>query len=428
MKIVILGSGISGLSCSYHLFQEGIKAIIYEKDNDWGGLCNNFIINGFRFDKFVHFTFTKNDYIKNIFESSSKCILHKPESSNYYKGLWLRHPIQNNLYPLTLKEKIRIITSFIDKKDQCINNYEDWLRTQYGDYFSEKFPMKYTSKYWTVQAKELETKWIGDRMNKPSIEEILEGALTPHEKNNYYTNEMRYPEKGGYKSILNNIRKDLDIKFNKEVIKIDPHAKLIYFKDSTSTNYDHLISSIPLPSIIKAIENIPKDIKNAINELLHTSGYIISLGFNKPNIAKKLWFYIYDKDILPSRVYSPSMKSLDNVPYNCSSLQAEIYFSKQFKINMSQEELLEHTINKLKDMNIFKDEDLIVKDIRKEDFANVVFTHKIYENREIVKSYLNSLGIDLIGRFGEWDYLWSDQSFLSGKEIADKIIKKVKYE
>ena len=51
---------------------------------------------------------------------------------------------------------------------------------------------------------------------------------------------------------------------------------------------------------------------------------------------------------------------------------------------------------------------------RLKKYANVVFDHQIYENREIVRDYLMSLGIEPIGRFGEWGYLWSNQSLLSG--------------
>ena len=71
MGTTILGSGIAGISAGYHLQKAGEKIIIYEKSNDWGGLCGNFTINGFRFDKFVHFTFTEDPYIKEIFE---KCL------------------------------------------------------------------------------------------------------------------------------------------------------------------------------------------------------------------------------------------------------------------------------------------------------------------------------------------------------------------
>jgi len=427
MNIAILGSGISGISCSYHLKQEGLSSCIFEKDNTWGGLLGNFEIDGFRFDRFVHFTFTKNDYVRKIFESKSEFHSHKPEASNYYKGTWLRHPAQNNLYPLGVEEKTKIIMSLInniaDSKIK-VNNYEDWLKVQYGDYFSENFPMKYTKKYWTVDAKELETKWVGNRMHKPSIEEVLTGSMKEHKEINYYTEEMRYPKKGGYKSVMSGMDvENLNMEFGKKVVEIDTKNKVITFLDKSTYDYDKLVSSIPITKMVHLVKDTPIEIKKAAGKLLCTSGYLVSLGFNKVNIPKNLWFYIYDEEILPSRVYSPSMKSPDNVPDGCSSLQAEIYFSREFEINMSEEDLLEHVIEKLKGMDIFTDEDLIVKGIRKEEFANVVFNHDIYENRDIVKKYLNSEGIDLIGRFGVWAYLWSDQSFLSGKKIADAIIK-----
>jgi protoporphyrinogen oxidase len=179
---------------------------------------------------------------------------------------------------------------------------------------------------------------------------------------------------------------------------------------------------LPLPEICKLIKNIPQHILEASKKLNYTSGYLISLGFNKPHIADKLWFYIYDKDILPSRVYSPSLKSSDNVPFGCSSIQAELYFNKGQKLNLSDEELLRQTISKFINIGLFKEEDLIVKDIRTEKYANVIFDHFIYENRKIVLDYLEINKIISIGRFGEWDYFWSDQSMLSGRNGALKII------
>lgn len=52
---------------------------------------------------------------------------------------------------------------------------------------------------------------------------------------------------------------------------------------------------------------------------------------------------------------------------------------------------------------------------------NEYFTEPIYEARKIVRDYLASVGIETIGRFGEWDYLWSDQSLLSGLSVSDNL-------
>lgn len=421
---IILGSGISGLSAGYHLKKQGLFPIIYEKENDWGGLCSNFTIDGFRFDKFVHFTFAKEEYVHNIFNSSSELYEHPAISNNYYKGYWLKHPAQNNLYPLQEDEKTKIINDF-KKRPQIeiskIKDYAQWLECQYGNYFAHNFPFAYTRKYWGREAKDLETKWVGNRMHSPSLEEVIEGATKPkNDKNFYYTSVMRYPKKGGFKSILNTTREGLDIGFNKEVIEIDTKEKIVYFKDGSSQKYDNLISSLPLPEIVKMIRDIPKDVSRAGKNLKHTSGYMVSLGFRRDDVAKDLWFYIYDEDILSARVYSPSLKSKDNVPEGCSSIQAEIFFANDTEAP-SPDRVLENTIEKLSQMGLFEKEEIAVQDIRFEKYANIIFDHEIYKNRQIVLDYINSIGIKTIGRFGKWEYFWTNQAFLNAKETVEKL-------
>ena len=70
-------------------------------------------------------------------------------------------------------------------------------------------------------------------------------------------------------------------------------------------------------------------------------------------------------------------------------------------------------------MKVIKKEDIIVQDIRFEKYANVIFDFNIYEARKKVREYLKGIGIKTIGRFGEWDYFWSDQSLMSGLKGAN---------
>lgn len=427
MNNIILGAGIAGIAASYELKRNNLSSVILEKNNSWGGLLDNFTINGFRFDKFIHLSFAEDNYVNNIF-FKTPLVKHKPLSSNYYKGYWLKHPAQNNLFPLSEKEKEIIVNDFENRNTvhiDRINNYEEWLRTQYGNYFAENFPMIYTEKYWTVKAKYLETKWVGSRMYLPSLEEVKNGCNTDITPNTYYAKEMRYPLKGGYKSFLNPMIESANILTNQKITSIDIDLKKVYCGNGKIYSYENLISSLPLPELCRLIKNIPINVQEASEKLNFTSGYLISLGFNKSNIPKNLWFYIYDEDILPARVYSPSLKSLDNVPEGCSSLQAELYFNKGQKLNIPDNEILDNVIQKFIGIGLFNKEDLVVKDIRTEKYANVIFDHHIYQNRKIVLDYLEEVKIISIGRFGEWDYFWSDQSMLSGRNGAIKIVKKM---
>ena len=416
---VILGAGIAGISAAYHLKQKGENSVIFEKDNDWGGLCGFFEIDGFRFDRFVHFTFAKDEKIAELFAKSSPLYAHPPVSYNYWRGCWLKHPAQNNLAPLPIEEKVKIIDSFVNRprKDVAeISDYAEWLRVQYGDYFAENFPFAYTRKYWGVEAKQLETKWVGNRLHVSPLPEVLRGAFAEQQENFYYTKFMNYPKKGGFRSIMNECRKGLDIRLNKKAVRIDTAAKQVEFADGTVENYDNLISSLPLPEIIKMISDVPENVQNAAKQLRWTRGYQVSLGFNRPDLAKYLWFYIYDEDVPPARVYSPNLKSPDNAPDGCSSLQAEIFFANGVKV-VDKNIILQKTVEKLKEICQFNDSDVVVKDIRFEPYANIIFTPEIYESRKVVREWLQAQGIKTIGRFGEWDYLWSHQAFESGMKV-----------
>lgn len=416
---VILGAGIAGISAAYHLKQKGENSVIFEKDNDWGGLCGFFEIDGFRFDRFVHFTFAKDEKIAELFAKSSPLYAHPPVSYNYWRGCWLKHPAQNNLAPLPIEEKVKIIDSFVNRprKDVAeISDYAEWLRVQYGDYFAENFPFAYTRKYWGVEAKQLETKWVGNRLHVSPLPEVLRGAFAEQQENFYYTKFMNYPKKGGFRSIMNECRKGLDIRLNKKAVRINTAAKQVEFDDGTVENYDNLISSLPLPEIIKMISDVPENVQNAAKQLRWTCGYQVSLGFNRPDVAKYLWFYIYDEDVPPARVYSPNLKSPDNAPDGCSSLQAEIFFANGAKV-VDKNIILQKTVEKLKEICQFNDSDVVVKDIRFEPYANIIFTPEIYESRKVVREWLQAQGIKTIGRFGEWDYLWSHQAFESGMKV-----------
>lgn len=418
---VILGAGIAGLGASYALHQRGEKSVIFERDNTYGGLCGNFTIDGFRFDRFVHFTFSKNEQVNAIFNASSPEIYrHLPEAYNIYKGIWIKHPAQNNLYPLSEEEKQIIIKDFMNRKspdEMPVNNYEDWLRLQFGDYFAEHFPMIYTRKYWMREARDLRTEWVGQRVYQPSVDEVIAGSKTSETPITYYAKEMRYPKSGGYKAFLKVMADVADIRYGKEVVSIDTANKMISFKDGSEVTYKRLISSLPLPEVIKMSQGVPEDVVKASSKLECTCGYHISVAFKNKNIPPYLWWYVYDEDILTARVHSPSMKSPNNAPEGCSSLQMEVYCKEG---EYTEKELLDGTVGRLCKLGIICKDDILFTHIGFEKYANVIFTKPIYEVRNVVRDYLSSMGVETIGRFGEWDYLWSDQSLISGLNLKSK--------
>lgn len=416
---IILGAGISGLGAAYSLRQKGETPLVLEKDETYGGLCGCFTIDGFTFDRFVHLSFAKDERVLNIFNTSAKQVItHIPNPYNIYNRKWIKHPAQNNLYPLSAEEKSLIIKDFLSRPNNVeadkIDNYEQWLRIQFGNYFAEHFPMKYTKKYWMCEAKELETRWVGQRIYQPSVEEVIKGSQTADTPVTYYAKEMRYPASGGYRQFFSLLAEGTDIRYGKEVTNIDTTKKTVKTSDNTTYHFTRLISTLPLNLYPSLMPGMPEDIKEAARMLKATSGYHVSIALKTKDIPPYLWWYIYDEDILAARVYSPSLKSPNNAPEGCSSLQMEVYCAENA---FTEQELKERTVGKLIEMGIIKEEDILFTHIGFEAYANVIFDKNIYVCREKVRKYLISQGVEPIGRFGEWGYLWSDQSLLSGLNV-----------
>ena len=273
---IILGAGFAGLGAAHAFTEKGLKCTIIEKDNTFGGLCGNFVIDGFRFDRFVHVSFSKIDEVNKLFWEScggdKGMIKHIPNPYNIYKKRWIKHPVQNNLYPLTEEEKKLVIDDFLSRpkmtEENKPENYEQWLRLQYGNYFAEHFSMVYTRKYWMKNACELRTEWTGARFYQPSVEEVIEGSKTSETPVTYYAKEQFYPKEGGFKTFVKKIAEESDIIYNSCVIAINPDNKtIIVHNDKCTINYKYkrLISSLPLPELLRMLDNVPDYVIDATN-------------------------------------------------------------------------------------------------------------------------------------------------------------------
>lgn len=306
-----------------------------------------------------------------------------------------------------------------------IKNYRDWLYASFGRTFSDNFPIKYTKRYHTTTAENMDTDWIGPRLYQPDIREVLRGALNPDIESVHYVSGFRYPTKGGFVSFLNMFQPSADFYLQHELSLLDSAKKELVFRNGKKANYDHLISSIPLPVLIPMIKDVPTEVRRAVDRLACTTCIVVNVGINREDISKSHWTYFYDEEFIFTRIAFIHMQSPNNVPTGCGSIQAEIYFSDKYKpLDKTPDECIEPTISDLKKCGLIKEDDEIVfKEARFIKHANVIFDLERKEALSIVHGFLDDIGIHYCGRFGEWGYLWTDESFLSGENAAKKVLK-----
>ncbi len=431
--VVILGAGMAGFGAAYHLRSHGVQSQIFEKNKHYGGNASSFNTNGFIFDVGPHISFTKKERIQLLFAESVK---NKYETfnvtvNNLWKGYWIKHPAQVNLHGLPENMVVTIIEEFIETKnakDPSIKNFKDWLYAGFGKTFAEAFPMKYGHKFHTTTAENMSVDWVGPRVYQPDIKEVLHGALSKNTKDVHYVSHFRYPTSGGYVAYLDGFVDDTSITLNHELIQLNHETKELHFENGLVITYNQVISSIPLPELIPLIKNVPENIQLATQKLACSTCVIVNLGIDREEISEAQWSYFYDEEIIFTRLSFPHMQSKNNTPEGCGSIQAEIYFSDKYKpLSKQPEEFMEQTITDLIHCGMLTEKDKIIfKEAKIIPYANVIFDHDRAENLAIVHEYLDEIGVNYCGRYGEWGYLWTDESFVSGEQAAQKVLDKIK--
>ena len=120
-QVTILGAGISGLSTSFHIGHESCQ--IYEAKAHFGGHIFSFVRDGFTWDDGPHVLFTDSEYVKQVLGESVNGEFEEraPEVTNYYKGHWIDHPAQSNLYQVPEPLRTQCLESFLEARSHVVN-------------------------------------------------------------------------------------------------------------------------------------------------------------------------------------------------------------------------------------------------------------------------------------------------------------------
>ncbi len=445
--VTILGAGLAGLSCSYHLGHE--NCTIFEGKDHLGGHIYTHQNNGFLWDEGPHVSFTKNDYVADFFAKSvgQKYQEFPVEISNYFKDQWIPHPAQNNLYAVPEPLRTQCLNDFLKIQDkvhlnQNPKNYLEWLELAFGKTFTQNFSTPYTKKYWTVDPSQLDLDWVGERVYFPKIEEVKSGYLSYQGSKGHYINKVRYPDSGGYFSYANLLKQGANYLLNHSVTRIDLKEKLIAFENGVIHRFTKLINTIPLPEFV-VLANAPAEVLEATKKLYCTSLLLVNVTGNHKNLKPYHWMYVYDAEKLSTRINCIELLSANNSPSGSTGIQVEVYESKLSPFRLSHEEIANKVCEELIQMGLLIN--FTSAHTHYIPYANVIFDcdRRHYQNivldwlsefgltrevddldpmtdwRESKNSCLQSDGsIFLAGRFGQWKYFWSDDCLLRGQRIA----------
>jgi protoporphyrinogen oxidase len=424
-KIVILGGGLAGLSAGYHLIDH--DPVVFEKESSIGGLCRSFSQDGFTFDCTGHLIHLKHPYTKELISSilPDAFSSHERRAAIYSKSTMTPYPFQANTYGLPPETVKECVMGFIESMSGCTNggpkNFHDWVLQTFGTGIAKHFMLPYNEKFWKQDLRTITADWVSWSIPKPTLEEVINGALGLTNKGMGYNPRFLYPTRGGIECLPQALARPLRrVRTGEPVERIDTKKKYVRLASGEQHPYDLLISTLPLPLTYRLLEESPEALLAASQKLQAISVLNINLGIDRPDIHDQHWIYFPEDHYIFSRVGFPMNFSRSVAPPGTSSIYIEITHRPNARPGI--DEAVERSIAGLKQCGILQPDDRVltthVLDI---NCAYVVFDKNRQRHLQSLIDYLESVDIFTAGRYGRWDYHSMEDSILSGKSAAEKV-------
>jgi protoporphyrinogen oxidase len=431
-EITVLGAGLSGLATAFHVGHE--KCTIYEAKPYYGGHIYSTVRDGFTWDDGPHVSFNPGDYVKHLFaENVDGQFVEGPTwVSNYFRGHWIEHPAQSNLYQVPEPLRTECLNSFLAMRKGHPSpptpvNYQEWLYQAFGQVFAETFPAAYTRKYWTTQPANLGVDWIGLRVFYPNIEDVVNGAKGPLNRPTYWVQGWRYPLKGGFLSYCHRFAHGARINYEKSMAKINFNKRQVFFEDRSTIHYENLVSTIPLPVLIERSEDAPRDVREAASLLRCSTFLSVEIAVNHRSKRKEQWIYVYDEDKLSTRIGITENFSPNNAPPSRTGIAVEVYGSAYRPLPTNRQKVGEQVQQELIEMGLIENEQAVIsRHVRHSPWGQVIYDHNRKPALDRINAFLDQFGIIRVGRYGEWGYLMTHDCVLSSRDAAERIIKEAK--
>lgn len=435
MNYTILGGGLSAISLAYYLQEnKNIDEIhILEKDDVLGGICRTYVKDGVEYDVGPHIIFSKDkeilDLMNNLLgENNEK---HRRSNRILHKKRFVQYPFENDLSKLPKEDIDYCVNGFLHnpyENYEAKNMLQFFLKT-FGEGITNTYLRPYNEKIWKFDPSFMDTQMV-ERIPKPPKEDILKSANGETIDGYLHQLYFTYPKQGGtealIKAFISKLGDKVKIHTNNKVLKAKKQGdKFAVTTSEKEYLCDKIISTMPANEFCHIYEdaNKPQEILNIADNLRYNSIAICIVNVSKDYSGDNYAFMVADKNVKFHRISKLDFMGEHYHKDGTATYMAEITYRKNdLNDKASDEELTQKIIEGLETIGfIDSKEDVNFTDLKRFEYAYVIYDLKHRQNMDAIKEYFAKQGIYLNGRFGSFEYLNMDAIIKQSKNLAENI-------
>ncbi len=446
---IIVGCGPAGLSAAYEIQKYNTNISLFERSSYMGGLVRTVEFENCRYDIGTHRFYTLNQEINKLYNDilgEDKLEVKRLSRILHNKKFFL-YPLSpfNTLFNLGIVDATLMMLSYIKaitlKKLNLIkiNNYEDWVISNFGYRLYSSFFKSYTEKVWGIDCTNISHEWAAQRIKNLSFFSVIINPIKKkfsQKKIKSLIESFYYPKTGAgliYEKMADIIKKNNGEIFTEHnLIKIkhdNNNITSMIFKNKNNEliekKADYYFTSCPFTDIVQMLDPKPsKEILESASKLKYRHHVGVNLEI-QGKIFKDNWLYVHDSSVKIARVvnYKNFSKHMSPSDYQNPITVEYFSFENEFIWKSSDKELIEFAEKEIRKAGIISDDNKVNNGFvvrSKNAYPVIEKDYDIAVNK--IKKYLDNFkNIIPIGRSGMFKYNNQDHAMATGMYAARNI-------
>ncbi|WP_225413990.1 protoporphyrinogen/coproporphyrinogen oxidase [Stigmatella hybrida] len=431
---VILGAGLAGLSAA-HFLKRPWRLI--EKSDRVGGLIKTEVIDGCYFDPTGHWLHLRDPEIRELVNTRwlpGQMVSIQRKAAVFSRGVFTRFPYQVNTHGLPPEVVAENLVGYVDAiygdkgralRERDPRNFEEFILRYMGEGFAKNFMVPYNQKLWTVHPRELSAAWVGRFVPRPSLKEVVDGALGVGSDALGYNASFLYPREGGIESLARAMRHGLEggeVSVHTEPTAIDWQARKLTLSDGRTLGYSELLSTLPLPYLVRLLgqgaSGVPDEVRAAAGRLRATTVTYVCVGARGANRQPWHWIYLPEPEFATYRIGSPSAVYAPLAPPETATFYVEYSHHGELSPARCEQLALEDLV---RSEMVHAAGDILFTRAVEIPHAYVLYDEAYGAAKAEILRFLEHARILTAGRYGQWEYSSMEDAILGGRACAQAI-------
>lgn len=425
--LLILGGGLAGLSTALHA--PGSYRLV-ERAARVGGLCKTDVREGFHFDATGHWLHLRDPDMRRLADEAlpGGWVTVERKAGIWSHGRFTRYPYQVNTHGLPPEVVAENVLGYVEAqlgeggralREREPQNFAEFILRHLGEGFARNFMFPYNAKLWTVHPRELSTAWMGRFVPRPTLEEVVRGALGLEGDRAGYNASFIYPREGGIEAFVRALAARLPrpAECGTAPVSIDPARKTALLTTGEEVRWRRLVATIALPELVRLCGGAPSAVIDAARALRATTVTYVNVGARDVGAAPFQWVYLPEERYAPYRIGSASAAVPSTAPTGCRSFYVE--FSAAGPIDGLTAE--RQAVEALAELGFVGGPgDVLFTEARTIPHAYVIYDDRYGSAKRVIVDWLAEREILVAGRYGRWEYSSMEDALLTGRECARK--------